>query len=117
MEETHQESLIKLRQDLKREEEKHTRRAVSEVREEEEERRHQMMQEQRLKERDRIQAAIEAERRVLESQQGSVSQLQKVIMQFYLPNFCQRFFCLLLFLFCYIVFCFILLPSLRLSPL
>ena len=78
MEETHQESLIKLREDLKREEEKNIRRAVGQAREEEEERRHEMMQEQRVKERDRIQAAIEAEKRVLESQHGSVTQLQKV---------------------------------------
>ena len=80
MEETQHESLITLRQDLKREEEKHVKRALSEMREEEEERRHQFMQEQRLKEREQIQAAVDAERKILESQQGSVTQLRKVTL-------------------------------------
>ena len=78
MEETHQEVVIRLREDLKREEEKSVHRAVSAVRAEEEEKQHKMMQEFRHKERERIQAAVDTEKRILESQQGSVTQLQKV---------------------------------------
>lgn len=78
MEETHQEVMIKLREDMKREEEKHISRAVAEVRSEEDEKQHEMIQEYKLKERERIQAAVDAERRIMESQHGSVTQLQQV---------------------------------------
>ena len=78
MEETHQEVLIKLREDMKREEEKHISRAVAEARSEEEEKQHEITQEYKQKERERIQAAVDAERRIMESQHGSVTQLQQV---------------------------------------
>jgi len=78
MEETHQEVLLKLREDMKRDEEKHILRAVADVRSEEEERRHEMIQEFKQKERERIQAAVDAERKIMESQHGSVTQLQQV---------------------------------------
>lgn len=78
MEETHQEVLLKVREDMKREEEKHISRAVAEVRSEEEERQQEIIQEMKQKERERIQAAVDAERRILESQHGSVTQLQQV---------------------------------------
>lgn len=79
MEETHQEVMIKLREDMKREEEKHISRAVAEVRSEEDEKQHEMIQEYKLKERERIQAAVDAERRIMESQHGSVTQLQQLL--------------------------------------
>ena len=78
MEETHQEVLIKLREDMKREEEKNISRAVAEVRSEEEDKQQEMIQEYKHKERERIQAAVDAERRIMESQHGSVTQLQQV---------------------------------------
>ena len=78
MEETHQEVLLKVRDDMKREEEKHISRAVAEVRSEEEEKQQEMIQQMKLKERERIQAAVDAEKRILESQHGSVTQLQQV---------------------------------------
>ena len=78
MEETHQETIIRLRQDLKRDEERSVDRAVAAVRAEEEEARQRMVQEFRHQERERIQTAVDAERRVLESQHGSVTQLQQV---------------------------------------
>lgn len=78
MEETHQEVLLKVREDMKRDEEKHISRAVAEVRSEEEEKQHEMIQEMKQKERERIQAAVDAERRIMESQHGSVTQLQQV---------------------------------------
>lgn len=78
MEETHQDVVLKLREDMKREEEKHISRAVAEVRSEEEEKQQEMIQELKQKERERIQAAVDAERRIMESQHGSVTQLQQV---------------------------------------
>lgn len=78
MEETHQEVLFKVREDMKREEEKLISRAVAEVRSEEEEKQQEMIQQMKQKERERIQAAVDAERRILESQHGSVTQLQQV---------------------------------------
>lgn len=78
MEETHQEVLLKVREDMKREEEKLISRAVAEVRSEEEEKQQEMIQQMKQKERERIQAAVDAERRILESQHGSVTQLQQV---------------------------------------
>ena len=44
MEETHQEVVLKLREDMKREEEKHISRAVAQVRSEEEEKQHEGIQ-------------------------------------------------------------------------
>lgn len=78
MEETHQEALLKVREDMKREEEKHISRAVAEVRSEEEDKQQEMIQQMKQKERERIQTAVDAERRILESQHGSVTQLQQV---------------------------------------
>lgn len=78
MEETHQEVLSKVREDMKIEEEKHISRAVAEVRSEEDEKQQAVIQEMKQKERERIQAAVDAERRILESQHGSVTQLQQV---------------------------------------
>lgn len=78
MEETHQEVLLKVREDMKREEEKHITRAVAEVRSEEQDKQQEMIQQMKQKERERIQTAVEAERRILESQHGSVTQLQQV---------------------------------------
>ena len=78
MEETHQDVLLKLREDMKREEEKHISGAVAKVRSEEEEKQHLMIQEFKQKERERIQAAVDAERKIMESQHGSVTQLQQV---------------------------------------
>ena len=52
MEETHQEVVLKLREDMKREEEKHISRAVAQVRSEEEEKQHEMMHEFKHKERE-----------------------------------------------------------------
>ena len=79
MEETHQEVVLKLREDMKREEEKHISRAVAQVRSEEEEKQREMMHEFKQKERERIQAAVDAERKIMESQHGSVTQLQQVL--------------------------------------
>ena len=79
MEETHQEVVLKLREDVKREEEKHISRAVAQVRSEEEEKQHEMMHEFKQKERERIQVAVDAERKIRESQHGSVTQLQQVL--------------------------------------
>ena len=79
MKETHQEVVLKLREDMKREEEKHISRAVAQVRSEEEEKQHEMMHEFKQKERERIQAAVDAERKIMESQHGSVTQLQQVL--------------------------------------
>ncbi|XP_073231064.1 forkhead-associated domain-containing protein 1-like [Porites lutea] len=79
MEETHQEVVLKLREDMKREEEKHISRAVAQVRSEEEEKQREMMHEFKQKERERIQAAVDAERKIMESQRGSVTQLQQVL--------------------------------------
>ena len=78
MEETHQEVLLKVREDMKREEEKQVSRAVAEVRSEEEDKQQEMIQQMKQKERERIQTAVDAERRILESQHGSVTQLQQV---------------------------------------
>lgn len=78
MEEIHQEVLLKVREDMKREEEKHISRAVAEVRSEEEDKQQEMIQQMKQKERERIQTAVDAERRILESQHGSVTQLQQV---------------------------------------
>ena len=50
MEETHQEVVLKLREDMKREEEKHISRAVAQVRSEEKEKQHEMMHEFKQKE-------------------------------------------------------------------
>ena len=96
MEETHQEVVLKLREDMKREEEKHISRAVAQVRSEEEEKQHEMMHEFKQKERERIQAAVDAERKIMESQHGSVTQLQQVLnfkntvilLVVVPPNFC-----------------------------
>ena len=63
MEETHQEVVLKLREDMKREEEKQR----------------EMMHEFKQKERERIQAAVDAERQIMESQHGSFTQLQQVL--------------------------------------
>ena len=79
MEGTHQEVVLKLREDMKREEEKLISRAVAQVRSEEEEKQHGMMHEVKKKERERIQAAVDAERKIMESQHGSVTQLQQVL--------------------------------------
>ncbi|KAM7432110.1 hypothetical protein ABFA07_017410 [Porites harrisoni] len=79
MKETHQEVVLKLREDMKREEEKHISRAVAQVRSEEEEKQHEMMHEFKQKERERIQAAADAERKIMESQHGSFTQLQQVL--------------------------------------
>ena len=78
MEETHQDVVLKLREDMKRGEEKRMERAVSEVRSEEEDKRQVTIQEFKMKERERIQAAVDAERRMIESQHGSMAQLQQV---------------------------------------
>lgn len=78
MEEIHQEVLLKVREDMKREEEKQVSRAVAEVRSEEEDKQQEMIQQMKRKERERIQTAVDAERRILESQHGSVTQLQQV---------------------------------------
>lgn len=78
MEETHREVLLKVREDMKREEEKQVSRAVAEVRSEEEDKQQEMIQQMKQKERERIQTAVDAERRILESQHGSVTQLQQV---------------------------------------
>lgn len=78
MEETHREVLLKVREDMKREEEKQVSRAVAEVRSEEEDKQQEMIQQMKRKERERIQTAVDAERRILESQHGSVTQLQQV---------------------------------------
>ena len=78
MQETHQEVVLKLREDMKREEEKHISRAVTQVRSEEE-KQHEMMHEFKQKERERIQAAVDAERKIMESQHGSDTQLQQVL--------------------------------------
>ena len=74
MKETHQEVVLKLREDMKREEEKHISRAVAQVRSEEEEKQREMMHEFKQKERERIQAAADAERKIMESQHGSFTQ-------------------------------------------
>ena len=79
MKETHQEVVLKLREDMKREEEKHISRTVAQVRSEEEEKQREMMHEFKQKERERIQAAVDAERKIMESQHGSVTQLQQVL--------------------------------------
>ena len=79
MKKTHQEVVLKLREDMKREEEKHISRAVAQVRSEEEEKQHEMMHEFEQKERERVQAAVDAERKIMESQHGSVTQLQQVL--------------------------------------
>ncbi|KAM7425277.1 hypothetical protein ABFA07_023278 [Porites harrisoni] len=79
MEDTHQEVVLKLREDMKREEEKHISRAVAQVRSQEEEKQREMMHELKQKERERIQAAVDAERKIMESQHGSVTQLQQVL--------------------------------------
>ena len=79
MEETHQEVVLKLREDMKREEEKHISREVAQVRSEEEEKQREMMHEFKQKERERIQAAVDAERKIMESQHGSVTHLQQVL--------------------------------------
>ena len=79
MEETHQEVVLKLREDMKREEEKHISRTVAQVRSEEEEKQREMMHEFKQKERERIQAAADAERKIMESQHGSFTQLQQVL--------------------------------------
>ena len=78
MEETHQEVVLKLREDMKREEEKHISRAVAQVRSEEEDKQREMMHDFKQKERERIQAAADAERKIMESH-GSVTQLQQVL--------------------------------------
>jgi DNA replicative helicase MCM subunit Mcm2 (Cdc46/Mcm family) len=78
MEETHQDVIFKLREDAKQDEGRKIARAVAEVKTEEQEKRHDMMQEMRVKEQDRIREAVETERRILESQHGSVTQLQQV---------------------------------------
>ena len=78
MEETHQDVLFKLREDMKREEEKLISRAVAEVRSVEEEKQHVLIQELKQKEQERIQAAVDAERKIMESQYGSITQLQQV---------------------------------------
>ena len=96
MEETHQEVVLKLREDMKREEEKHISRAVAQVGSEEEEKEHEMMHEFKQKEREQIQAAVDAERKIMESRHGSVTQLQQVLnfkntiilLVVVPPNFC-----------------------------
>ena len=96
MEETHQEVVLKLREDMKREEEKHISRAVTQVRSAEKEKQHEMMHEFKQKERERIQAAVDAERKIMESQHGNVTQLQQVLnfkntitlLVVVPPNFC-----------------------------
>lgn len=78
MEETHQNVLLKIQEDMKRDEEKHISRAVAAVRSEEEDKRHVIVQEFKKKERERIQAAVDAEKKIMESQHGSLTQLQQV---------------------------------------
>lgn len=79
MEETHQDVLFKLREDMKREEEKLISRAVAEVRSVEEKKQHVLIQELKQKEQERIQAAVDAERKIMESQYGSITQLQQLL--------------------------------------
>ena len=78
MEETHQDTILKLREDAKHDEERKIARAIAEVKGDEEEKRHKMLQELRVQEQERIREAVETERRILESQHGSVTQLQQV---------------------------------------
>lgn len=78
MEETHQDVLLKLREDMMREEEKHICRAVADVRSVEEEKQEALMKDLQQKEQERIKAAVDTERKIMESQYGSVTQLQQV---------------------------------------
>ena len=78
MEETHQDVLLKLREDMRREEEKHISRAVADVRSVEEEKQEALMKDLQQKEQERIKAAVDTERKIMESQYGSVTQLQQV---------------------------------------
>ncbi|XP_015760534.1 PREDICTED: forkhead-associated domain-containing protein 1-like isoform X3 [Acropora digitifera] len=77
MEETHQDVLLKLREDMRREEEKHISRAVADVRSVEEEKQEALMKDLQQKEQERIKAAVDTERKIMESQYGSVTQLQQ----------------------------------------
>lgn len=77
MEETHQDVLLKLREDMMREEEKHICRAVADVRSVEEEKQEALMKDLQQKEQERIKAAVDTERKIMESQYGSVTQLQQ----------------------------------------
>ncbi|XP_067050084.1 forkhead-associated domain-containing protein 1-like isoform X9 [Acropora muricata] len=77
MEETHQDVLLKLREDMMREEEKHISRAVADVRSVEEEKQEALMKDLQQKEQERIKAAVDTERKIMESQYGSVTQLQQ----------------------------------------
>lgn len=78
MEETHHDVILKLREDAKQDEERKMARAIAETKAEEQEKRHEMVQEMREKEQERIREAVETERRILESQHGSVTQMQQV---------------------------------------
>ena len=78
MEETHQDVLLKLREDMMREEEKHISRAVADVRSVEEEKQEALMKDLQQKEQERIKAAVDTERKIMESQYGSVTQVQLV---------------------------------------
>lgn len=78
MEETHQDVVLKLREDMMREEEKHISRAVADVRSVEEEKQEALMKDLQQKEQERIKAAVDTERKIMESQYGNVTQLQQV---------------------------------------
>ncbi|XP_032239699.2 forkhead-associated domain-containing protein 1 isoform X1 [Nematostella vectensis] len=81
MEETHQDVILKLREDAKREEDRQVSRAVAEARSEQEEKFREVVEEMRVKEQDRIRQAVETERRIMESQHGSVTQLQQTLSE------------------------------------
>ena len=78
MEETHQDVLLKQREDMMRAEQKHISRAVADMRSVEEEKQEALIRDLKQKEQERIQAAVDTERKIMESQYGSVTQLQQV---------------------------------------
>lgn len=78
MEEVHETTIRRLREELTSQEHENISTAIKETREEESEKRLEMIRNFKEKEKERIEVAVATEKRISESQYGSFEQMKKV---------------------------------------
>ena len=78
MEEVHETTIRRLREELTSQEHENISTAIKETREEESEKRLEMIRNFKEKEKERIEVAVATEKRISESQYGNFEQMKKV---------------------------------------
>lgn len=81
MEDVHETTISRLKEDFASRERENISEAIRETRAEESEKRLEMIKGFKDKEKERIEVAVATERRILESQHGSLEQMKKVDSQ------------------------------------